>query len=352
VIAPKGRRGKSQADCLESITRTRNTRNSNNSDNGCSRIALEERILSIIRSGALLPLLLLATVARGCTQSDPWIVNADIAGNDARDTYIAAYMTGCGCDEAGRIKRLTGSGWVTALEWKYWLLGIWVGDDGEVVAVGEGPEALVYRKGVWRGVPLPEGSILTGVWGASFDDVFAVGHEGRVVHFDGTRWNDMTSPVAAHLRGIWGSAADNVYGVGRDGVIIHYDGAIWEAVPSGTDEDLTGIWGAAPDDIFAVGGSEETGAYVIVHYDGATWNVAETGGPFHLIGIDGRAPDDIVAVGGRYDGDVPRSGMLRFDGTEWRERSTGINEFLWDVRLNGDGDVIVVGPDNTIENLR
>lgn len=289
-----------------------------------------------------------------CTpESSPWIVNAAIAGNAAGDTYIAAYVTGCSCEDKGVLKERQSDGtFRPALGWEHWLVDVWVSDTGDVYAVSDSPYIAVKRDGAWNKVMMTEGAALMGVWGTATDDVFLVGDQGRVVHYDGTNWRDMETPVNTRLQSMWGSAPDDVFAVGKAGTIIHFDGDIWESMDSTTDANLSAIWGASQNDIYAVGGSEETSNFVIVHFDGTEWSVVEEGGPFHLIGIDGTASDDIVAVGGDSIDDTVSATLLRFDGIEWREQSTGIHEFLWDARILPNGDTIVVGPNDTIETYR
>jgi hypothetical protein len=99
----------------------------------------------------------------------------------------------------------------------------------------------------------------------------------------------------------------------------------WTSVPTGVTDVLTGIWGSSSKDIWAVcaglTGLKSTG---ILHYDGSAWTGVSPATPLTgigLLGVWARAQDDAWAVG--YGGTV-----LRWNGTSWTARPTGLTTFL------------------------
>lgn len=297
------------------------------------------------------PVLLWLLLA-GCEADDgPWVVNADISGNSAEALYVAGYVTGCSCEDGGFVKRYANGSWSTAYETDTWLWGVWVGEQGEVAAVGEGA-VVFFENGAWRESSIEVLDSLQGVWGTGLSDLFAVGQEGSILHYDGLDWVSMESPVTENLEGVWGTASNDVFAVGRNGAILHYDGTGWSDMGSGTTEDLNAVWGLGPDDVYAVGGSETTRRHVIVHYDGTGWTPVREGEPFHLLGIHGTAPDNIYAVGAERAGDDVKSAVLRFDGAAWTKSTPKTGQFLWNVWAHSGGGATVVGPDNTLKRLK
>ena len=308
---------------------------------------MAKRLLS-----ALYPFVLWLLLS-GCGEDDdgPWVVNADISGNSAEALYVAGYVTGCSCEDGGFVKRYSNGSWSTVYETETWLWGVWVGEQGEVAAVGDWTVVL-FEDGVWRETSVDGVTALQGVWGTGLTDLFAVGQEGAILHYDGIDWVPMESPVMDDLEGVWGTASDDVFAVGRNGLILHFDGIEWNTMNSGTTEDLNAVWGLGPDDVYAVGGSETTRRHVIVHYDGAVWTTVREGEPYHLLGVHGTAPDNIYAVGAERAGDDVKSAVLHYDGAVWTKSTPKTEQFLWDVWAHPDGGATVVGPDNTLKRLK
>lgn len=313
----------------------------------------------VVRS--LSTVLVVLGLVGGCTDSGgesngAWVVNAAISANDAQSAYLAGYGSDCGCSlsEAGFVKHLDADGtWnIVHRGWSP-LNAVWVSEPEEVVAVGSMGDISILAGEIWKETSLDDHPVLVGVWGSSIKDVFAVGHEGAVLHYDGVSWDTMESSSTANLHAVWGTATDNVYAVGEGGTILHYDGSAWSAMRSGTTESLNDIWGNDEDDVYVVGGSETTKRHVILHFDGADWQSVRSGEPYELLGIHGRAKDDIYAVGAeRLSNDSVKSAVLHFDGSEWSYSSPNIGQFLWDVWAPKAGGYYVVGPDNTVEQLK
>lgn len=189
------------------------------------------------------------------------------------------------------------------------------------------------------------------IWGVDNESVFVVGDAGAIAQFDGFGWNAQESPVAEDLRDVWGSAADDVFAVGRNGALLHFDGTEWSSLPSPTVADLNAVWGSSGTDVFVVGETEAEQSHVILHYDGESWSIVHEG-QGGLLSVHGSAAERVVAVGGQRNGAGIDAVILKFDGIEWSEASSGAGTFLWDVWLNADGErYTVVGPRETLEEL-
>lgn len=292
-----------------------------------------------------------ATLSLSCAQSedpDPWVVNADLAGN-GDDVYVAGYVTGCACSDGGFVRRWTGAGWRTELATGYWLWAICTPDPSTVVAAGEG-RAVTLRDGVWSESALPI-EIVFALWGPTSDDLFAVG-EG-VAHYDGAEWSLMTLPVSARLQAVWGTASDDVFAVGEDGVILHWDGAAWSEQASGTPVTLNAVWGTGPDDVYVAGGSSgDPFEALLLHYDGDRWSEVDRRAGAVWLGLHGTASDRLVLVGARGTGEDPESLVRAWDGSNLSALDEPLGGFVWDVWTLDDGGYFLAGPDNLLFYFR
>lgn len=150
---------------------------------------------------------------------------------------------------------------------------VWVGDTGEVVAVGEG--ASVHLKGsTWIEKRFATGFDIDAqaVWGLASNDLWAAmnypaGH-GVVMRHNGTQWVDAGLPVLTNkpLYDIWGTSSTNVFAVGSAGIIVRWNGTAWSQTTVGTDTFFR-VFGTAANNVFALSYSE------LYHFNGSNWNV-------------------------------------------------------------------------------
>ena len=167
----------------------------------------------------------------GCTNEDPWIVNSGIWVSPENSVYISGYVSGCGCDEAGFIKR---------------------------------NRSTIYNA--------PSGVYLWDIWGASSDELFAVSDEG-VLRSEKGEWKLLSSDGPLNgLGSLHGSGTDHVFAVGQNGLIAFYNGQSVTTIESGTKSRLYDVVAISKNDVYAVG---EFGT--ILHYDGITWSPMESG---------------------------------------------------------------------------
>ena len=239
--------------------------------------------------------------------------------------------------DSGTILHRQGTAWRLATQGPpASLLDVWAFPGGEAVAVGASGVTLRYEDGSWTQSPRFDGrDFLSAVWGATPDDVWAVGNDA-IVHFDGSAWTKVFSPQV-HLVGVWGSGPSDVYAVGI-GASFHFDGISWNEIELGGAETVArDIWGSGPDDVFAVG---EDGT--IVHFDGSTWGPMTSGTDIDLRSVWGTGPADVWAVGS--DSSAWVGCILHFDGGQWTEvTASAIGPPLWHVTGSGPGDVHATG---------
>jgi hypothetical protein len=168
------------------------------------------------------------------------------------------------------------------------------------------------------------------------------GSQGLRLHYDGTGWKSTFDEVVSQYSAVWGTGFDDVYVLGRvpnQAAALHFDGNAWtnENGPTWFDASpvvsLDRIWGTGPDNIFAAGTA-------VVHYDGARWNRLMEPNSFGIHGWS-NAKDRTLIVG-----DAGR--ITQYDGTTWRDMTSGTKESLGAVWGVGSADVFVVGNNATI----
>jgi len=150
---------------------------------------------------------------------------------------------------------------------------VWVGDGGEVVAVGDG--ASVHLQGsTWVKKPFTTSFSIDAqaVWGTNANDLWVAtiypSGTGVVMRYDGTQWIGADSPFLAGnaLYDIWGTSSSDVFAVGAAGTILHWNGTAWTQTSVGSDAFLR-VVGTAPNNVFAMSYTE------LYHYDGTTWSL-------------------------------------------------------------------------------
>ncbi len=256
-------------------------------------------------------------------------------GQPTDRTYYLYDLWGTGPDDLfvvgreGVIARYDGSQWSEHGQVApFSAADIWT-DGTHVVAVGNGPRALVYDGQQWLLYALPKkvpnshwlSSYLYRVWGTSWDDLYAAG-EGLIWHFNGQTWRRVFSMVSddgeelVRFRGIWGTGPNNIYAVGyideypdNVHVIVHYDGSEWSIVYQTSGEgELVDIWGSGPDDIFVA--ATDGG---MLHYDGRSWGQMST---IYFDSVWGSGPNDVWATG---ETPAMLAAIFHYDGRQWRK---------------------------------
>ena len=180
--------------------------------------------------------------------------------------------------------------------------------------------------------------VLLGVWGSGPHDVWAVGGQADrplVLHGDGTSWARVAAPGSSLLSNVYGFSDSDVYAVGEHGLVIHYDGQTWTQVESGTDAPLFGIWGASGADVWVVGGSP---APVVLRGTAAAFTAVALPpdlAPSTVFKAHGFAANDVFMV--------DTTGVLRWNGLDWRRDAVPTTEPLLSTWGRGPTDVYAVG---------
>ena len=194
------------------------------------------------------------------------------------------------------------------------LYGVWVSENLEVFAVGDGGIALYWSAAQdWIEMDTDVSVTLRGVFGFSADDVYAVGYDSTMLHFDGARWTAIDPPSGVDLFGITGTPNGDLFVVGGERLRSRLHEGSWEVQKENTIEDgYYGAWGSSHTDVFVVG----LGG-IVSHYDGSTWvrmeNVART----PLFDVWGMSPSNVYAVG--FDGTI-----IHYDGVRWKKVDSGL----------------------------
>lgn len=164
------------------------------------------------------------------------------------------------------------------------------------------------------------------VWGSAANDVWVVGHtDNQVRHYDGSTWSTQSASAPAAIKDVWASGPDNAIVVG-DGFVSRWDGVAW-TVTALPQRDLARVWGSGPSDVYAGGNSG-----VLVHFDGTSWRDVTTGCDIGISAIAGTGPDDVYVVG--------NGAILHFDGVAWALRGEPTSHQTLSVWPLSDRDVI------------
>lgn len=230
------------------------------------------------------------------------LINGDMRAG-LRDVYAAPDGWVYGAGPFGALVRWNGN-IVQPLNrdgYTFWMYGVWVRPNGEVIAVGEGGRAYHEPVAAARRRLFTPATILNDVYGASADSVYAVG--SHVVRWNGSTWTLAYTPSQV-LQGVWASGPNDVWAVGN-GIIVHFDGVSW------TESAILGarntVSGTGPNDVWA---DSPAG---LIHFDGTSWSLAAPG----INGEDvwAAGPNNVWAAGGTSDqGEY----VWNFDGNEWR----------------------------------
>ena len=196
------------------------------------------------------------------------------------------------------------------------------------------------------------------------NDAWMVGDDGGVARWDGNAWTIVPSGTTEDLNGVWATATNDVWAVGRAGTVLRWQGTSWQPVsvpPSSETKTLLGVWAANATDVWIVPGAEtgevlrfQEGAFVSVptsstrpmisisgssandvwfaglHNETAYWN----GTTFQLFDHGANSADTVSAVSPSLAFIGARSGIFRWNGTQWesaRNLATARNQLntLW-----------------------
>ncbi|MFN3202653.1 MAG: WD40/YVTN/BNR-like repeat-containing protein [Bradymonadia bacterium] len=273
-------------------------------------------------------------------------------------TTLLLTLVACGSDEssettpdAGTSEEVTwGAGFEPGDEGTF--MSVWGTSETDVWTVGGQPEAgVIYHRdadGWTKASDVPDGPLLNWVHGAG-DTLWVVGNNGRALRKTGDGNFEATDTgVTDPLWGVWAAAPDDVWAVGGDAlrpadeepqpVLLHFDGTAWSQVPlpaldRTAPKALFKVWGTGPDNVIAVGGRG-----VLLRYNGTEWAQETTGTGEDLISLWGSGPDDIAVVGGRAGGV-----LSRWDGTAWQTSDLAGLPGLNGIWMSAAGQVQVVG---------
>jgi len=263
------------------------------------------------------------------------------------------------------------------------LLGVWVHDAQNALAVGEaghvlhwdGADARALAVGTWLDVNAVDGRSLSNIW--------AVGQDGLVLHYDGEAWSSLTPavdpPVRTALRAVWVADSQRVHLAGDGGVWLFYDGRAWARLETGfTQGAIHDLWGSGPYDVWA---TADFGR--LLHFDGLAVDQRILKDTENLYGLEGLGPEELVVstsngrlVGWDGQGFEPLTGeagmagvlltslwgdgrggyyasgfdilggagmLLRWDGATWADVWEEPYGFVWRVSGFDDAAALAVG---------
>jgi hypothetical protein len=126
------------------------------------------------------------------------------------------------------------------------LNAIWVGNQGDAVAVGDNGIFLQRTAGGhWKQIPATTKSNLRGVWGADPGHLQAVGDGGIAVAFDGHELKLQDTRTQADLRGLHGAMTNDVWAVGADCTVRRFNDHWHDGPIDAADEKERPKWYSA-----------------------------------------------------------------------------------------------------------
>lgn len=260
---------------------------------------------------------------------------------------------------------------------------VWGSGPSDVWVVGT---AVLHFDGkTWSELPEFSWKGIHSVWGSGPKDVWMVGIQGQIYRYDGTSWTKMTSPVTTALFQVSGSSPSSVWFGGEAGSLLYYNGSTFTKqtlsvaqnigslscsptgdcwlipFPSSQNSGTTvyrleaGRWvlqAAAPKDTFySVSASSASEVWLAgtrpALFNGSTWTQQMYMGTLltAIAGAGGPAGREQIGVGIHgYIG--------RWDGSAWRQLSSGQHEQLRAVYGSPQGEVFAVGRSGTILRIR
>lgn len=204
------------------------------------------------------------------------------------------------------------------------------GDD--VFAVGALGNVRRRVGGNWVSDATGVDATLISVHGTSARDVWAAGERGTILHFDGAAWTRMPAPTSADILSVCSIHEDLAYALpDAPGLVLEYSGGAWRRVEDARLYGLRAIWGARADAMIGVGADGR----IVRLRDGRLDEEMPSGVAGDLVSVHGNASGVIVAVGGGT--------IVRWNGSAWERIGASGGDGFSDVRVDDDGDAIVVG---------
>lgn len=228
------------------------------------------------------------------------------------------------------------------------------GTNGTVFALAIGPDGSLYAGGDFL--------IAGGV---------TVNHIAR---WDGTTWHPLGSGTTADVLTLQVDANGNLYAGGQFwgagtcsgsagcAYIARWDGAIWNPLESGMDDPVHTITLGPHGELYAGGeflraGSCDysQGCNYIAQWNGVGWREVGGGAKHDVLALITDSHGNVYAGGHFLEmAGCTRSqgcrGIAKWDGLNWNPLNQGVNGSVFDLAVDANNDIIVVGGFNEEEN--
>lgn len=260
---------------------------------------------------------------------------------------------------------------------------IWGSGPSDVWVVGT---AVLHFDGkTWTELPEYSWKGIHSVWGSGPKDVWMVGIQGQIHHFDGTSWTKMTSPVTTALFQVSGSSGSNVWIGGEAGTLLYYNGSSFTKQTLSLGGDIGSLSCAPSGECWLVpfAASQNSGT-TLYRLEGGRWvqQTAVPSGTYY--GVEASASSEVWLTGtrpmlfngstwtqlmffgtlltsisgvggplGREQLGVGIRGYIgRWNGSSWRQISSGEGSSLRAVYSSPQGDVFAAGQSGSILRIR
>lgn len=260
---------------------------------------------------------------------------------------------------------------------------VWGSSPSDVWVVGT---AVLHFDGkTWTELPEFSWKGIHSVWGSGPSDVWMVGIQGQIYRYNGTSWVKQTAPFTSALFQVSGSSPSNVWFGGEAGGLLYFNGSTFTKqtlagvlnigslscsptgecwlilFQSGQNSGTTvyrleaGRWvlqAAVPKETYySVSAASASEVWLAgtkpALFNGSSWTQQLYMGTLltSISGTGGPAGREQIGVGIRgYIG--------RWNGTSWRQLSSGQSDQLRAVYTSPQGDVFAAGRSGTILRIR
>ncbi len=274
--------------------------------------------------------------------------------------------------------------------WKqqHFLSAVWGSSPSDVWVAGT---AVLHFDGkTWTDFPEFSWKGIEDVWGSGPSDVWLVGISGQIHHYDGKAWSKVPSGITSALFQVSGQSSSSVWAGGEYGTLLFYNGSTWTKQTSPTTNQIGSLSCSDRGDCYLL--PYDGSGFPSVAIDGGTvfrleggrWVKQNTPMGARFYSVNSVSPSEVWLSGvfnylsggsgfaktlpnlyplhsiagqggpqGRSQLGVGNHGLIgRFDGTTWRDLSSGKTNDLRAVYSSPQGDVFAVGYAGTVLRIQ
>ncbi|TVQ92167.1 MAG: hypothetical protein EA397_07345 [Deltaproteobacteria bacterium] len=138
------------------------------------------------------------------------------------------------------------------------LRSVFVEDNGDAWAVGDGGSIVRRESGIWYAVDSPANVDLRGVHGNG-EHLVVVGHGGTLLQWDGREFIAHSQRIQVNLQDVWMAPSGVAFVVGNNGTVYRWN----PSASGGVQGTLTDISADTSSHLYAVAGSDDRNVWTV-----------------------------------------------------------------------------------------